>query len=84
MKDIKNNLEKKMKDLGKRTAKITNEIKTEVSNPNDKRCPFNDRVCNERCKLFRNKEGKKGYECLFQEIGAISWNLKEFVKKIIG
>ncbi len=72
---------KRLKKLGEKTAKITNENKTEVSNPNDKKCPFRDRVCDESCQLFRNKEG---YECLFQEIGAISWNLKELVKKIIG
>ena len=77
------NYKKRLKKIGERTTKITNENETEISNPNDKKCPFNDKVCNERCKLFRNKEGTKGYECLFQEIGAISWNLKEFVKKII-
>ena len=74
------NYKKRMEKIGKRTAKITNENKTEVSNSNDKKCPFNDRVCDESCKLFRNKVG---YECLFQEIGAMSWNLKEFVKKMI-
>ena len=75
------NYKKKMEKIGKRTARITNENNTEISNSNDKKCPFRDRVCDESCQLFRNKEG---YECLFQEIAAISWNLKEIVKKIIG
>ena len=74
------NYKKRMEKIGKRTSKITNKDETEFSNPNDKKCPFSNRVCSASCKFFRDK---KNYECLFQEIPAMSWNLKEIVKEII-
>ena len=55
---------------------------SDMKNPNDKECPFRDQVCNSRCKLFR--ASRKGFECPFQEISSMSWDLKTFVKKMLG
>lgn len=51
-------------------------------NPNDKECPFSSKVCSSHCKLFRSN--RQGYECPFQEIPSMSWNLKDLIKKLIG
>ena len=59
-----------------------NPSKKNLKNPNDKECPFRDQVCNSNCKLFRSN--KKGYECPFQEITSMSWNLNDLIKKLIG
>ena len=45
-------------------------------------CPFRDIECNSRCKLYR--DNNRGFECPFQEIPSMSWNLKDLIKKIIG
>ena len=74
----KTEIENRVKTLRKNAEKNNNGMK----NPNDKMCPFRDQVCNSRCKLFR--AGKIGYECPFQEIPSMSWDLKSFVKKMLG
>ena len=58
--------------------------KKDLKNPNLKFCPFSEkeRVCNSRCKLYR--PSRNGYECPFQEIPSMSWNLKSLIKKLIG
>ena len=56
--------------------------KENLKNPNDKECPFSGKVCCESCKLFRTN--REGYECPFQEIPSMSWNLKSLMKKLIG
>ena len=53
-----------------------------MKNPNDKMCPFREQVCNSSCKLFRANH--PGFECPFQEIPSMAWNLKSFVKKMLG
>lgn len=59
-----------------------NEEKGDQKNPNDRECPFSGKVCSESCKLFRSN--REGYECPFQEIPSMSWNLKSLIKKLIG
>lgn len=56
--------------------------KQQNNNPGEKECPFSGKVCSERCKLFRSN--KEAYECPFQEIPSMSWNLKSLIKKLIG
>lgn len=53
-----------------------------MENPNDKECPFRDQVCNSRCKLFR--ANKPGFECPFQELNSMSYNLMMLARKLIG
>lgn len=43
-------------------------------------CPFmsgksGSVACTDQCKLYRSN--RKGYECMFQELQAISWNGKK-------
>ena len=59
-----------------------NPDKKNLKNSNEKECPFRDKVCGPHCKLFRLN--KPGYECPFQEIPSMSWDLKSFVKKMLG
>ncbi len=66
-----------------RKTVIKNE-KKDLKNPNIRFCPFSSKreACSSRCKLFR--ASRHGYECPFQEIPSMSWNLKVLIKKIIG
>lgn len=80
MKMEKSDIEKRV-NLMRENAK-NNPNKNNFKNPNKKECPFRDKICGPHCKLFR--PGKEGYECPFQEIPSISWNLKAFIKKLIG
>ncbi len=59
-----------------------NPNKNNLKNPNEKECPFRDQVCGPHCKLFRSS--KKGYECPFQEVTSMSWNLNKLMKELIG
>ena len=75
----KADIEKRIETL--RKSSQNNPDKNNLKNPNEKECPFRDMACGPHCRLFRNR---KGYECPFMEIGPISFNFKELVKKIIG
>ena len=88
MKDIKNNLEKKMKDMGKRTAKdrIENKEKDgfKCRTINEKLCPFMSNAkyqvaCTPQCKIYRADKGE--YGCAFSELTSISWGLNGKKKK---
>ena len=74
--DIKNRINKM------RENSQNNSGDDKLENPNEKKCPFRDIACGPHCKLFR--ANKQGYECPFQEIPSMSWNLKNLVKKLIG
>jgi len=50
------------------------------NNSDEKKCPFRDQVCNASCKLFR--ANKPGFECPFQEINSMSYNLMTIVKRM--
>lgn len=48
-------------------------------------CPFmssydHDVECSSRCQLYRGDKGD--YTCSFMELPAMTWNLKQLVKKI--
>ncbi len=63
-------------------AKKNEGDKKNLKNLNGKVCPFRDKICAFDCKLYR--ENRAGYECPFQEIPSMSWNLKALIKKIVG
>jgi len=75
-------------DIAKRVISLRKTVKEnekkDLKNPNVKFCPFSDknRVCSSRCKLFRSS--RPGFECPFQEIPDMSWNLRSLIKKLIG
>ena len=56
-------------------------IERSQANGNDKFCPFSQghpngpQPCNPNCKLHRSE--LKGYECIFHELRAITWNTKK-------
>ena len=88
MKEVKSELEKKMKDLGKRTAKdrIENEEKDDLKcrTINEKLCPFMSNAkyqvaCTPQCKIYRADKGE--YGCAFSELTSISWGLNGKKKK---
>ena len=90
MNDIKNNLEKKMKDLGKRTTKDRIENKKndgfKCQTINEKLCPFMSDAkyqvaCTPQCKIYR--ASKKGFECRFAELSPISYSLNK-IKEHFG
>lgn len=56
--------------------------KKKIENPNDKECPFRDKICNEKCKLYR--KNKPGYECPFMEMPHMSWNVNLLVEELLG
>ena len=76
----KADIEKRISSMRKNSKE--NKNNSDLKNPNEKECPFRDQACNSRCKLFR--ADKLGYECPFQEIVPMAWNLRTLVKKLIG
>lgn len=80
MKMEKAEIEKRVNSL--REDMKSNPNTNNLKNPNDKECPFSGKVCSSRCKLFRSNH--PGYECPFNEIPSMSWNLKDLVRKLIG
>ena len=89
MKQVKYGLEKKMKDLGKKSRedKTRNE---ETGKENGKICidgkicpfmstPDEQVACTPQCKIYRADKGE--YGCAFSELTSISWNLSGKKKK---
>ena len=75
--DIKKRVDSMREEAVKKRGESDN-----LKNPNEKECPFRDKVCNSSCKLFR--ANKPGYECPFQEISPMAWNIKSLIEKLIG
>lgn len=75
-----------MEDITKRIEKMRKNAREnnnqEVKNPNDKECPFKNQMCNDKCKLYR--KNKPGYECPFQEVSHMSWNINSLVEGLLG
>lgn len=66
----------KPEDSAKEMAALRKKYET---GPKESICPFMSTPkifvhCTDRCKFF--KSGRKGYECIFQELGSISWNTR--------